>query len=70
MSIVVRAEKLEEGLWFAVSDDAPGCWADGATEQDALDEFCEVFRSWYQLKSDDGDDDLPGTDLTFSKAQP
>lgn len=63
-AVVIHAKQLEDGLWFVDSYNAPGCWADGETKQEAMDAFCGVFASWYMLKESHGDADLPPLDAT------
>lgn len=69
MTVLISTSRLEDGLWVTTSDDAPGCWSDGRTKREAENRFCDVLRSWWQLKAEDGDDDLPPCDVTTNGEQ-
>lgn len=54
------------GIFFAEDDRFQGCWGEGDTEEAALNDLCAVIQSWWELKSRDGDDDLPAADITYT----
>lgn len=60
-SVALRAfaEEMEDGRWFACAVALPEVWADGDTEQGALDALPEVTRQWVLLKIEDRDRDIP-----------
>lgn len=62
--IAVTAEQFEGGVWFASARACPGCWGEGQTKDEALDDFCTVLREWYEVKGEEGDTDMPTLQVT------
>ena len=55
---VVRSIQDPEG-YIATVAGARGAWAFGETEAEALTEMESVLYGWAELKTEDGDDDIP-----------
>jgi predicted RNase H-like HicB family nuclease len=41
-----QSEQMESGRWYAHSTEHPGAWADGDTEEEALQELDSVIEGW------------------------
>jgi len=52
-------EWLEDGTVYAEIPRFPGVWADGGTDEEALDTLREVLSEWVNEKIDHSDGDLP-----------
>lgn len=52
-------KQRESGKWFAEVPNFPGVWAEGDTEDQALNELEDVVCEWAVLKLESGDRDLP-----------
>lgn len=44
----------EDGCWVAKAVDLPGCWAHGATPEDAVRELGEAMRAWLETARERG----------------
>lgn len=52
-------EQMEDGRFFAESDQLPGVWGDGDTAEDALAEFSDAVAEWVSVKIDQRHGDIP-----------
>jgi predicted RNase H-like HicB family nuclease len=50
---------LENGKIFAEIKGLPGVWAQGASEEEAIEALEEVLLDWLHFKIEDGDRDIP-----------
>ncbi len=57
-----ESEKLEDGTWFASIRGFEGVWAEGESEEEALEAVEGVVRDWVCFKVIDKDRDLPVLD--------
>ena len=58
-SKTARVEQMEDGRFFAESDEIEGAWGDGDTPQQALNEFADAVYEWVMLKMDQRRGDIP-----------
>jgi predicted RNase H-like HicB family nuclease len=54
-----ETERLQDGSWYAEIRNFPGVWAQGQTEEEAIEQLKTVVRDWALLKIQDKDRDLP-----------
>lgn len=56
----VRPLSKEEGGGYSIYfPDLPGCWSDGATPEDAIENGRDALQSWLAV-AQEFDDDIPG----------
>ena len=52
----VRPLSKEEGGGYSIYfPDLPGCWSDGATPEDAIENGCDALQSWLAVAQEFGD---------------
>ncbi|MBI2192254.1 MAG: type II toxin-antitoxin system HicB family antitoxin [Planctomycetes bacterium] len=53
----IRPLSEDEGGGYSIAfPDLPGCWSDGATPEDAIDNGRDALRSWLTVAEEFGDD--------------
>lgn len=53
----VRPLSKEEGGWYSIYfPDLPGCWSDGATPEEAIENGRDALQSWLAVAQEFGDD--------------
>ena len=64
---LAKAEKMEDGRYFAIIPGFKGLWADGDTRKECLSELRLSLEEWLviALRSDEDLPEISGTTLNF-----